>query len=329
MSDKTAWFARCGWGVFCHYLTTPQTTADEWNRMVNAFDVAGLARQLQSVHAPYFFITIGQGSGHYCAPNQVYDDSSGVRPSKCSRRDMIADLYDALHPLGIELLVYVGADGSWGDHEARRRLGMPNHWSDGGFEWGRGERWAQFRWIQFMRNWEAICREWSLRWGSKVRGWWIDGCYGAEYRYPESEEPNFNTFSTALRAGNPDAIVAFNPGVFTPVIHYSDHEDYTAGEIAEALPECKGPFVVGSTGHKDRFHILSYLGESWGKGEPRFPDEMACGYTKHVTSKGGVITWDVPILKNGLIPEPFIIQLMSIGSYIPNKLVSQKQKGVR
>lgn len=107
----TGWLADDRWGVFCHYLTSPETTAEEWNRQVDAFDVAGLARQLASVNAAYFFITVGQGSGHYCAPNETYDAIAGVRPSKCSRRDLISDLYDALHPVGIDLLVYAPADG--------------------------------------------------------------------------------------------------------------------------------------------------------------------------------------------------------------------------
>ena len=64
--------------------------------------------------------------------------------------------------------------------------------------------------------------------------------------------------------------------------------------IAAALPECLGAWVERN-GHRARYHVLSYLGESWCKGEPRFPDELVVGYTKHVTSKGGVVTWDVPI----------------------------------
>ena len=82
--DRTAWFRDCGWGIFCHYLpdaagdgsSGAAMTSAEWNAQVDAFDVKGLADQLQSVHAPYFFITIGQNSGHYLAPNTTYDDIS-------------------------------------------------------------------------------------------------------------------------------------------------------------------------------------------------------------------------------------------------------------
>ena len=318
MNRDTDWFAQCGWGVFCHYLTSAETSAEEWNARVDAFDVKGLAEELRSVGAPYFFITIGQGSGHYCAPNETYDRISGIRPSKCARRDLISDLYSALHPLGIELLVYVPADGSFADREARKGLKMPVHWNDGPVDWEQPSQWVQFRWVQYMRNWEAICRDWSVRWKNKVRGWWIDGCYHADIRYPEREEPNFRSFAAALRAGNRDALVAFNPGVLTPVICHTEHEDYTAGEVATALPVCPGPWVE-KQGHRARYHVLSYLGENWCKGPPRFPEELIVGYTKHVTSKGGVVTWDVPIRKSGLIPEEFMEQLTILGKHVPRK----------
>jgi len=312
----TEWFANCGWGVFCHYLAAPASSrggtamiADEWNRQVDAFDVSGLARQLQTVGARYFFITIGQGSGHYCAPNDTYDRLTGISPSKCSRRDLVSDLHAALDPLGIRLLVYTAAEISWGDPEARVGLGLKHHHSDP--DSGGTRIWRQHRQVPFMENIEAIHREWSARWGDKVSGWWVDGCYEAKHRFPDGQPPNFQTLAAALRTGNPDALVAFNPGVLVPVICHSVHEDYTAGEIAAVLPECPGPWVE-KDGHKARYHILSYLGEYWGRGRPRFPDEMVAGYTEHVVSRSGVISWDVPIEPTGLIPTPFTEQLSRI-----------------
>lgn len=319
---NTQWLADLGWGVFCHYLCEDRSmTAEDWNKQVDSFDIDGLVKQLQQVKAPYFFITVGQGSGHYCSPNETYDRITGMTPSKCSKRDIIKELYEALTPVGIKLLVYIPADGSWADKEVAKKLGMPKHWNDEEFlrNWQKGEVWAQFRWVEFMRNWEEICREWSERWGTNVHAWWVDGCYEKDYRYPENEEPNFKTFADALRAGNPNALVAFNPGILAPVIHYTNQEDYTAGEIATVLPECSGPFVTGPHDHQARLHILSYLGEAWGKvGLPRFPDEMVCGYTKHVTSKGGAISWDVPIETTGLINDQFIDQLWAIGNCMDN-----------
>lgn len=130
MTDKTEWFAQCGWGVFCHWLGAApssdggaELTAAAWNRQVDAFDTESLGRQLQAIGAPYFFITIGQNSGHYIAPNDAYDEYVAIRPSKCSQRDLVADLYEALHPRGIELLVYLPSGAPAADPAAVSRLG--------------------------------------------------------------------------------------------------------------------------------------------------------------------------------------------------------------
>ena len=308
MSDKTAWFAKCGWGVLCHWLGAPpssnggaELSAEEWNRWVDVFDAKGLAEQLASVGAPYLFITIGQNSGHYLAPNATYDRYVGIQPSKCARRDLVSELYDCLHPRGIELLVYLPSGAPACDPVAVERLGWENGFDSG---WRRTGK----RLTDFQRQWEDIVRDWSNRWGPKVRGWWIDGCYFADEMYRHDDEPNFRSLAAALKAGNPDAIVAFNPGVVIPPVCHTEYEDYTAGEVDRALPECTGAWV-GRNGHKARYHVLSYLGESWCKGAPRFPDEMVVGYTKHIMSKGGVMTWDVPIERSGLIPQVYLDQL--------------------
>lgn len=320
MITNTDWFAECGWGVFCHYLGAFPSTAGgadlsaaDWNAQVDAFDADGLARQLESARAPFFCITLGQNSGHFLSPNATYDRYVGIQPSKCSRRDLVAELYDALHPRGIELLVYLPSGAPAADPVAMAKL----EW-EWGFEGGWPQAWntkrTGKRLAAFQLKWEAVIREWSRRWGTKVRGWWIDGCYFADEMYRHTEAPNFASLVAAMKAGNPDSIVAFNPGVTVPVICHTEFEDYTAGEISEAFPVCPGPWVERH-GHRARYHILSYLGTNWCQGsEPRFPDAFAVGYTRHVNAKGGVVTWDVPILPSGLIPEPFIKQLTAVGA---------------
>lgn len=320
MAD-TEWFAACGWGVFCHYLARlplgvdPQAkrtgpTPEAWNAQVDAFDVRGLADQLEAVGAGYFFITLTQGSGFFCAPSEAYDRMAGLTPSKCSRRDLISDLHAELQPRGIRLLVYCASEFSFMDREARKGLKLQHHHND--FTPPRRAIWHEHRQVAFMRNVETVLADYATRWGRKVSGWWIDGCYEAEHRFPEGDPPNFQTLAAALRAGNPDAIVAFNTGVKTPVIRNTIHEDYTAGEISRALPVCPGP-TLDLDGHPAQYHLLSYLGQNWCLGDPRFPDDLVKGYTRHVMARGGVMTWDVPILPSGLIPRAFVDQLSVIG----------------
>lgn len=89
---------------------------------MDSFDTEAMARQLEEAGAGYFFITLGQNSGHYCAPNPVYDEITGIRPSKCSRRDFVRDLYQALEPKGIKLLVYLTSGAPAADPEAVEKL---------------------------------------------------------------------------------------------------------------------------------------------------------------------------------------------------------------
>jgi alpha-L-fucosidase len=315
MRTNTAWFKQCGWGVFTHYLADRASargptgmTPDEWNRRVDHFDVPGLVAQLGSIGAPYYLITLGQNSGFYCSPNETYDALVGERPSRLSKRDLVGELAEALSARGIRLLVYLPSHAPAHHRQAVENLRCTPSWDASAWQLKPGTYLrtddVDERLSAFQRNWEAVVGEWSQRWGDKVHGWWIDGCYHADrmYRYPDP--PNFASFAQALRAGNPDSIVAFNPGVRVPVVCHSEHEDYAAGEISNAFPVCPGERLDGA-----QYHVLSYLGQAWGRGPLRFPDEFVVGYTRHVNARGGVVTWDVPIEETGRIPQPFLDQL--------------------
>jgi hypothetical protein len=301
--NRTDWFKDAEWGTFTHYLTEAETTPEEWNRRVDAFDVEHLADQLAQIGVEYHFFTVGQNSGHYCCPNQAYDRLTGITPSKLSRRDLISDLSDALATRGIRLMVYVPNNAPTDDAVAREKLKWK--WGFKG-EWGGetiGERLAEF---QLM--WEEIVCEWSLRWGKKIWGWNIDGCYFSDDMHRFPEPPNFQSLAAALRAGNPDSLLGFNPGVTIPVITLTEHEDYTVGEINFAFPVCPGRWVEHA-----QYQILSFIGDFWGTGkEPRFRNEFVAGYTMDVVSKGGVVTWDVPIGYSGDLPQPFMEQLLYV-----------------
>ena len=95
-ANRAAWM-QGRWGVMTHYLSDTvskgtDTTVEEWNKLIDNFDVEGLARQLESAKASYYLITLGQNSGFYISPNGTYDRLTGIKPSKCSRRDLVPDL---------------------------------------------------------------------------------------------------------------------------------------------------------------------------------------------------------------------------------------------
>ena len=84
---------------------------------------------------------------------------------------------------------------------------------------------------EFQRRYTDFIRAYAVRYGKNLDGWWFDGCYTWDvfpnhtYRWP--------LWFDAARAGNPEAIVAFNDGSFctgttkavTPL------EDYLSGEV--------------------------------------------------------------------------------------------------
>jgi hypothetical protein len=337
MRANTDWFRDARWGVFVHYLadtasndSVPDVGPGDWNRRIDGFDVQGLAGQLEEAGAGYLFLTIGQNSGFYLSPNATYDSLVGRKPSRCSRRDLIAELIAALAPRGIAMMVYFTSSAPALDARAITRLKCTPPWDAQriGFhpELYRAVADVDERMSEFQRSWESVIREWSLRWGAGCRGWWFDGAYAADLMYRHPEEPNFASFAAAAKAGNPQSLVAFNPGVKVPVICHSEHEDYTAGEIASALPVQmdsrwgrsdkpakywgmpSGRFVDGA-----QYHLLSFLGPCWGRGEPRFPVELVVGYTRHVNALEGVMSWDVPVDAAGRIPASFMAQLRALG----------------
>jgi alpha-L-fucosidase len=302
---RADWMQQAKWGVMNHYLSDWQArvnhltmSVEQWNKMVDEFDVEALAKQLQSIGAPYYQITIGQNSGYYISPNAAYMEITGAAPGKCSRRDLIADLAEALGRRGIRLIVYLPSGAPGQDKAANAAL-----------DWRNGP----VPNTEFQRKWERIIREWSMRWGKKVSGWWFDGCYFPNSMYRSPEGPNFASFAAAARAGNPDAAIAFNPGVVYRMLSLTPYEDFTAGEIDK--PEM---VTIRRTtdGRVDgtQIHMLSYLGQTWGMGDkPRFTTDQAVEFTKKVTSQGGAVTWDVPIGMNGKIADAFVEQLAAVG----------------
>lgn len=324
-AESTDWFQQARWGVMTHYLGAPpsskggaELTAEMWNRQVDAFDVTGLADQLASTGAKYLLFTLGQNSGHYCSPNAAYDRIVGITPSKCSRRDLVAELAKALGARNIRLLVYLPSGAPAADPIARKALGW--RWGAKG-DWQLPGEPVGGRLAEFQRHWEAIFREWSVRWGKSVSGWWIDGCYFADQMYQFEDEPNFGSFARALKAGNAEAIVAFNPGVRVPVVGHTKHEDYSAGEVnlpqlPKAIAACGGRWIE-CEGRKVQFQILTFLGTTWCQGDrPQLSDEQITAYTRQIADKGGVVTYDVPIQKSGLISKPFVEQLRAVGQAV-------------
>jgi len=267
-SSQTDWLRDVRLGAFMHFLPG---NPDEFAK-VNDFDVEAAAKQLEGMGAKYFMFTLGQNSGWFNAPNTTYDRSTGYPPGeRCATRDLPLDLYRALHAKGIRLMLYLPCQTPHLDSRAQKAFGLPQGPRDQPID------------LAFAKQWAAVIHEWSVRYGDKVSGWWFDGGY---------QEIHFNediasVYADAVKRGNRNAIVTFNPGV--RLIRYTQAEDYTAGEVND-------PFATVPTSrwvNGSQWHALTFLGSFWGRRDVRYSTEQWRSWFKTVVAHGGVVTLDM------------------------------------
>ena len=105
---------------------------------------------------------------------------------------------------------------------------------------------------------------------------------------------------------------------------FATYDDYTPGEIDRDMsvspghmPDFSGMQKYARFVNGAQFHILTIMGQWWGKGPIRFPEEMIIGYTKTINSQDGTVSWDVPLTRKGLIEPEFIESLRRLGREIP------------
>ena len=205
MTNKE-WFKSRKWGIFNHFLASSTMSSYRhtkgksfmsWDDTVNCFDTEAYAKTLSDMGAGYVIFTMGQGGKYWCAPNNAYNQITGYKTGEaCSTRDLIADLIKALDKYDIPLFLYFTGDGPYADQQAGERMGL------------RRISIAEQIDDKFIRHWCMVLREYSLRYGKGVKGWWVDGCYD----FLGYDDKYLSRLKEAATAGNPDALVAFNNG---------------------------------------------------------------------------------------------------------------------
>lgn len=267
---RTEWLYKAKTGIMFHFSSQWFKMGENWQATIAGFDVPGLVRQMDEAGMGYLLITARHGDSIPIAPSAVYEKGN---PGKAPKRDLIADLAAELEKHGKHLMLYYSTG-----------MGVEKP--------------------KVARESAAFIREYSLRYGAKVKGWWLDNNVGD----PELQK----LLADAARAGNPDALVAFSPP-HKPVRN-SPYEDYTAGNThAPGEVSCGGRWVDGTL----QWHMLTYLGNNWGgyckNPNPRWPDGKVAGFAGKFLGRGGVITWDVPYETNGLIRAQYLPVLRKVG----------------
>ena len=299
------------WGVFHHYLHNIQNDPlfsnnqnagqTDWQICTEALDVKRLAKTLHDIGAGYYFITVMQGRKYMIAENGAYRNIVGdeIADECLSRRDLIEELYQELSKYDIDLYLYFTGDGPYKDEQIGKLFGFTEP--------------RQNISMEFVRKWSDVLKDYSLRYGNKVKGWWLDGMYREEFGYTEEK---LQPFYSAIKAGNPDAIVAFNNGVKPYVYKYYSEEEFTSGEQVDfsVVPEsrfCNGAqtHILLPIGAEDRG-----IGATWAGGGLHYTKQSLCAYAQRVISAGGVVTFDCKLNRDGSFDSDQIEALRYVGS---------------
>ena len=290
-NPNTDWFQKAGYGVFVHYLEDLQNAPDQihslgrrtsWDECVREFDVARFADAMAQAGAGYVMFTMHQRTRFLIAPNATFDRLTGYKPGEaCATRDLVEDLYQALHRHGIPLMLYWTGDGPRAGSDGRRAA---MGWSDPVP-------------TDYVRKWAAVAQEYGERYGEKVAGWWVDG----SYPFIGYDDEKLGILAAALKAGNSRRIIAFNPGVEDKVRPYSRHEDYTCGEQNQFLDQPAARWLDG-----EQWHILSFLGSgqshigaAWAMPGVKYSKQDLVDYVFEVNRAGGVVSIDVLLFRDG------------------------------
>jgi hypothetical protein len=322
LDPDCAWMLRAKFGIFMHYQyrillgrsirTKPQfpeiseMTAAGWNAFVDGFDVNGFAKQMADAKVGWVIFCLDD---HYyawpCAPSEKFDQFTGYAPGeKCSRRDLIGELADALSARGVKLIVYTAMLNGY-MKEPKVTTGLLD---DGN---NRTAPSAQSRARRL-----AILKEYADRYKDKIAGWWFDGLELNSYH---DEPDDWSSIGQIVRAANPDAVIAFSCAKNEEGCMCKGVDNYAAGDTwskqdldrltPEHLPPQDGVL----------WHGKIYCGNVYhGQGDAnQFNDIKLVNWIKTCNRQRGICTLDWPIdPKTGLLKEFGFEQLKRVSDEV-------------
>jgi alpha-L-fucosidase len=198
-------------------------SAEEWNRFVDGFDVRGFAEQMTDANAGWVIFCLDD---HYfawpCAPNKAFSEYTGYTPGeKCSRRDLIQDLADALNAKGVKLIVYfAGLNGYM--KEPKVCAGLMD---DSAGRGGLNEKAPPS--VECRQRRLAVLKEYADRYRDKIAGWWFDGMEPDTY---QAEPGDWRAIHAIVHSANPKAVIAFSCGRNEQSCVCKGIDDFTGGD---------------------------------------------------------------------------------------------------
>jgi hypothetical protein len=318
----TAWMTDAKFGIFMHYQyrillgysiatkpsfpKTSEMTAEQWNRFVDGFDVKGFARQMGEAKVGWVIFCIDD---HYyawlCSPNRAFDQFTGYKPGeKCSRRDLISELADALSTNGVKLICYfAGLNGYMKEPKVTGGLLDDGNNQTAPPAEGRARR-------------LAILKEYADRFGAKIAGWWFDGVELNSYR---DQPADWSAIGSIVRSANPQSVIAFSFGGNEQACIRRGVDDFTGGDTwsrqdLQRLTPAHLPAQQGILWHGKIYCGNVYHGQGTSN---QFTDDQLIDWIKTCNREGGVCTLDWPFdPKTGVLKDFGFEQLKRVGKAV-------------
>jgi Alpha-L-fucosidase len=272
--------------------------------------VKGFANQM--AEAKVGWVMFGLDDAYFawpCSPNSKFDYYTGYGPGqKCSNRDLIMDVANALHAKRIKLIIYyAGLNGYMKEPKVLTGLKdkVRGKYND------KTPPSAESRKLRL-----AILKEYADRYKDKIAGWWFDVMEPDTYN---DKSNDWWTVNSIVHNANPKAVISFSHGGNEFGCVKPGIDDYTAGDtwnkqdLTKLIP-ANYPAEKGIL-----WHGKIYCGNVYhGQGDAnQFSDQELISWIKTCNRQGGVCTLDWPFdPKTGLIKDFGIKQMIKIGNAV-------------
>ena len=208
-TENITWLREAKFGILVHFLNRLQNSNEPWNQgkvtsweqCVNDFNTETFSQQASEIGAKYVIFTVQQGDRIFFMPNITFEKMTGYKRGTATvNRNLIEDLYNSLNKRKIKLMLYVTGDGVSRDYDAAEKLENPLlDVPKNSHQFIVNDTWVY--------TWAKVLEDISVRYGNKISGWWVDGAYP----FIGYTDTRLKVLSDALKKGNPQALIAFNP----------------------------------------------------------------------------------------------------------------------
>ncbi len=287
---NSEWMVKAGYGLMFHYTSqsiSKDGTHKPFAQAIDEFDVKRFADMVEETGAGYALFTVCHAEPYCPAPLASWEK---YFPGKTTRRDLIAEMAQALNAKGIKLMCY-----------------FPAHVI------GKYPRATSQEFTQMTTD---IVKEFGERYGDKVAGYWFDGFYQCFEKYPDF---SFRDFFKTCKAGNPNRVVALNSWIYPNV---SEWQEYWAGETTNpvGLP-VNGTTPANGPGGGLRYQALLIMEPYWVQQsvqmpKPQFTAQRLGDYVSQCKANGGAVTINLGIYQDGTVDPNAVAVLKEVGKRV-------------